>query len=269
VTNNTLTERLRISSAGSVGIGTSPSAGNTLDISSGDGTVRVTQELDVATAGLNLIGASNQGTLGRITIWQNATSAQGGYIKFDTCPTGTNTLTERMKIDSDGVAHFNGDVKVLSGDIQMGSGRGINFSPNSHASGMTSETLDDYEEGLWTLTITTSGTGESVSIGNTTGTYTKIGRQVTATIYTSGVNVSAAGSGALYLGGLPFTAGNGNEFYAVPSFGHTTLFSYQPDGYVAVNTNYIAVTRVGTTTPNDLAVGNPKHMMMTVTYFTA
>jgi hypothetical protein len=129
--------------------------------------------------------------------------------------------------------------------------------------------LDDYEEGLWTLTITTSGTGESVSIGNTTGTYTKIGRQVTATIYTSGVNVSAAGSGALYLGGLPFTAGNGNEFYAVPSFGHTTLFSYQPDGYVAVNTNYIAVTRVGTTTRNDLAVGNPKYMMMTVTYFTA
>jgi len=89
-------------SAESLGIGTAPAAGNTLDISSGDGTIRVTQELDVATAGLNLIGASNQGTLGRITIWQNATSAQGGYIKFDTCPTGTNTLTEAMIIDSSG-----------------------------------------------------------------------------------------------------------------------------------------------------------------------
>jgi hypothetical protein len=95
-------EAARLDASGNFGIGTSPAAGNTLDISSGDGTIRVTQELDVATAGLNLIGASNQGTLGRITIWQNATSAQGGYIKFDTCPTGTNTLTERMRIDSSG-----------------------------------------------------------------------------------------------------------------------------------------------------------------------
>lgn len=128
--------------------------------------------------------------------------------------------------------------------------------------------LDDYEEGTWTLTITTSGTGESVSIGSTTGTYTKIGRQVTATIYTSGVNVSAAGSGAVLLGGLPFTCSNGIQFYAVPSFGHTTLFSYEPDGYVTVNTNHITVTRVGTTTSNALSVGNPRYMMMTVTYFT-
>ena len=179
-----------------------------------------------------------------------------------------NQGSERMKIGADGVAHFNGDVKVLSGDIQMGSGRGINFSPNSNAGGMTSETLDDYEEGLWTLTITTSGTGESVSIGSTTGTYTKIGRQVTATIYTSGVNVSAAGSGAVLLGGLPFTCSNGIQFYAVPSFGHTTLFSYEPDGYVTINANYITVTRVGTTTSNALSVGNPRYMMMTVTYFT-
>ena len=128
--------------------------------------------------------------------------------------------------------------------------------------------LDDYEEGTWTLTITTSGTGESVSIGSTTGTYTKIGRQVTATIYTSGVNVSAAGSGAVLLGGLPFACSNGIQFYAVPSFGHTTLFSYEPDGYVTVNHNYITVTRVGTTTSNALSVGNPRYMMMTVTYFT-
>ena len=100
-------DQLVIDSSGNVGIGTTPAAGNTLDISSGDGTIRVTQELDVVTAGLNLIGASNQGTLGRITIWQNATSSQGGYIKFDTCPTGTNTLTEAMRIDSAGNVGIN------------------------------------------------------------------------------------------------------------------------------------------------------------------
>ena len=201
-----------------------------------------------------------------LIVFNQGAGATGGLVFSDNSANGTPV--ERMRIGSDGVAHFNGDVKVLSGDIQMGSGRGINFSASSNAGGMTSETLDDYEEGLWTLTIATSGTGESVSIGSTTGTYTKIGRQVTATIYTSGVNVSAAGSGAVLLGGLPFTCSNGIQFYAVPSFGHTTLFSYEPDGYVTINQTYITVTRVGTTTSNALSVGNPRYMMMTVTYFT-
>ena len=88
-------------SSGNVGIGTS-SPDHQLDISGDGGTLRVTQELDVATAGLNLMGASNQGNLGRINIWQTATSTKGGYIRFDTCPSGTNTFTERMRIDSSG-----------------------------------------------------------------------------------------------------------------------------------------------------------------------
>jgi len=147
--------------------------------------------------------------------------------------------------------------------------RNLYLSDGAYLGGTTAANkLDAYEEGLWTLTIGTSGGGESVSIGNTTGSYTKIGRQVTATIYTSGMNISAAGSGVLTLGGLPFTCSNGQEFYAVPSFGHTNCFSYEPDGYVTINANYITVTRVGTVSSNALVVGNPKYMMMTVTYFT-
>jgi hypothetical protein len=87
--------------SGNVGIGTSAPA-HQLDISGISGTLRVTQALDVATAGLNLYGASNQGNLGRINIWQETTGAKGGFIRFDTCPTGTNTFTERMRIDSAG-----------------------------------------------------------------------------------------------------------------------------------------------------------------------
>jgi len=87
--------------SGNVGIGTSSPA-HQLDISGTSGTLRVTQALDVATAGLNLYGASNQGNLGRINIWQETTGAKGGFIRFDTCPTGTNTFTERMRIDSSG-----------------------------------------------------------------------------------------------------------------------------------------------------------------------
>jgi len=146
----------------------------------------------------------------------------------------------------------------LSGGVVFGSTGGS----------VTSKTLDDYEEGTWTLSITTSGGTESVSITNTTGSYTKIGRKVTATIYTAGMNISAAGSGNLSLGGLPFTCSNGLQFYAVPSFGHTNCFSYEADGYVAINQNNIVVTQVGTVSANALSVGNPKYLMFTITYFT-
>jgi cytoskeletal protein CcmA (bactofilin family) len=58
---------------------------------------------------------------------------------------------------------------------------GICFGTNTAAA----NALDDYEEGTWTLTITTNGAAPSVTITNTTGTYTKIGRQVTCTLVDS------------------------------------------------------------------------------------
>ena len=128
--------------------------------------------------------------------------------------------------------------------------------------------LDDYETGTWTLSITTSGGAESLTIANPTGTYTKIGQQVTATIYTAAINITAVGSGVVYLGGLPFAASGGNSAYSVPSFGHTTCFGSQPDGYIAIHNNYVVVTRVGTVSPNYLVSGNPRYLMFTITYFT-
>jgi len=76
---------------------------------------------------------------------------------------------------------------------------GVNFSANANAAGMTSELLDDYEEGTWTPTIN-SGT-----IVATKATYTKIGRKVTiqAKIADISDNTSTAD---ITLSGLPFTA---------------------------------------------------------------
>jgi hypothetical protein len=67
--------------------------------------------------------------------------------------------------------------------------------------------LDDYEEGTWTPTLyghTTAGT----TSGTLTGKYTKIGREVFATVSFSAVSLSSAG-GRLYMGGLPYTAVSG------------------------------------------------------------
>jgi len=117
---------------------------------------------------------------------------------------------ERMKIASDGVAHFNGDVKVLSGDIQMGSGRGINFSASSNAGGMTSETLDDYEEGTWSVT-------SAVGLTITSAVYTRVGRVVHLVADITFASGSASGSDAALA--LPF---NNLNTYSSGSLNYTT-----------------------------------------------
>jgi hypothetical protein len=62
-------------------------------------------------------------------------------------------------------------------------------------------TLDDYEEGSWTPS---DGSGAALSFTSVTGTYTKIGRQVTAVFgLTYPVTVSAAGA---TIASLPFTS---------------------------------------------------------------
>ena len=55
-----------------------------------------------------------------------------------------------------------------SGNLVLASGSGIDFSANSNASGMTSEVLDDYEEGTWTPTITGLGNHNN-NAGSTLG----------------------------------------------------------------------------------------------------
>ena len=60
------------------------------------------QSLDVATAGGRFIGSSNRGVLGQIRIEQTANSTDGGYIAFDTSPSGSTSPTVRLRIDSAG-----------------------------------------------------------------------------------------------------------------------------------------------------------------------
>jgi hypothetical protein len=55
----------------------------------------------------------------------------------------------------------------------MAAGHGIDFSADANAAGMTSELLDDYEEGTWTPTVT----GGTLS-NDSWGKYIKIGHRV-------------------------------------------------------------------------------------------
>ena len=66
-----------------------------------------------------------------------------------------------------------------SGNLAFASGNGIDFSATANSSGtMSSELLDDYEEGTYTPTLT--NTGASPTYQYQQGRYTKIGRYVIA-----------------------------------------------------------------------------------------
>lgn len=70
-----------------------------------------------------------------------------------------------------------GDQTIVNGNLVIGTaGKGIDFSANANAPGVTSELLDDYETGTWTPSFQTSGaaTLDQTSVG----TYTKIGNTV-------------------------------------------------------------------------------------------
>ncbi len=86
-------------------------------------------------------------------------------------------------------------------NIVMPSGYGLDFSANANVSGMTSEVMDDYEEGTWTPSADVSPSG---TVSTTAGEYVKIGRVVYVSIKISGSNL-AISSYAQY-SGLPFSA---------------------------------------------------------------
>jgi hypothetical protein len=101
------------------------------------------------------------------------------------------------------------DIVALAGNFVVGTaGKGIDFSADGQAAGMTSELLDDYEEGTWTPTIIGTSTAGTASYGAQSATYTKIGRMVYFQFELSWN--SGTGTGFLRIDGLPFTCGASN-----------------------------------------------------------
>jgi len=89
-------------------------------------------------------------------------------------------------------------VLTPSAGIAIPSGQGIDFSASGNTSGMTSELLDDYEEGTWTP-LPPQGT----FTGDVEGFYTKIGRMVHAHCHIQGVS-TISGAVNFDIDGLPY-----------------------------------------------------------------
>jgi hypothetical protein len=111
---------------------------------------------------------------------------------------GTNTLT--LPASTGTLATTAGGVIGLdsSGGVARATS-GLLFNADTAAA----NTLDDYEEGLWTPTFTS--TSATFTYASQYGSYLKVGNLVTAQFY---LNATAAGttSNGVVLSSLPFTA---------------------------------------------------------------
>lgn len=106
----------------------------------------------------------------------------------------------------------NKDLTLKTGNLVQGTAaKGINFTANSAAAGMTSQLLNWYEQGTFTPTLAGS-TGNPTSTYTTqAGYYTRVGNVVTIYIqlFTSSYT---GGSGTLQVKSLPYAATNGARF---------------------------------------------------------
>jgi len=172
---------------------------------------------DIATAPTSqtacFVGTATGGLSGSINgdlILAPRTSDAGSVVVY----TGNGTSAERLRVTAAG------NVNITTGNVVMAtSGKGIDFSATANGSGtMTSELLNDYEEGTFTPTVrgsTVAGTGVYTTQA---GLYTKVGRLVTVTVYLNWTAVTL-GTGNLQFAGLPFTASSSPVTYNGISIG--------------------------------------------------
>ena len=143
----------------------------------------------------HLAKQDNYDTNGGKSYWYDASATNGG--------------TNQAYIDGQ-----SGDIMAKGNFVVGTAGKGIDFSINTEASGMSSELFDAYEEGVWTPSLTKSGgSGNANSQASSrAGRYVRIGKTVFLAFYWYGANVTFSGSNEWIIEGLPFSIRNGNPY---------------------------------------------------------
>jgi hypothetical protein len=90
---------------------------------------------------------------------------------------------------------------------------GITF-PSTQSASADANTLDDYEEGTWTIAVQGSSTNPTVGYNFRVGTYVKVGKNVTLNGHFRTSSV-AGGSGDVLITGLPFAVDNTSSYTTV------------------------------------------------------
>lgn len=156
----------------------------------------------------------------------------------------------------------------------------IQFPATQNASS-DANTLDDYEEGSWTPIYVRASSNPTATYTGTFGVYRKIGSlvYVAGRIFTSAV--SSAGSGNVYIGGLPFTVSStSNDYGSVNigvSFGPWPTNLFPAGGFPRIGTTELQLMTYNTsdaragldTAISSLTVGSGNGLVFSCIYIAA
>jgi len=167
------------------------------DFGSGIGTQGAIIQVDNAGQEVG-IGTTNPNAT--LTVGNIGASGTSIYVHGDGRITGVLTATTFSgAVNASGIS----TVGVLTAYSAISADAGIDFSGiNNATAGMTSETLDAYEEGTWTPAPEFGG-GTTGITGTFVGRYTKIGRVVELT-YNLTFTDKGSSTGSFKISGLPF-----------------------------------------------------------------
>ena len=213
----------------------------------------VTKQVSIAnvTAGrsvtMSKVTASGSGELAKLETSGNITAGGLNYLRFyDSVGArgyvgyvGTGALQITGSGDVELQPASGSNVLLTGANITQGTAaKGINFTANTPASGMTSQLLNWYEEGTWTPT---DGSGAGLSFTYTAAQmrYTRMGRVV---MIQGQITYPATASGSTALiGGLPFTSSANNR--AGLALGANT-FAAAYGLFISVGSPYIEISKV-------------------------
>jgi hypothetical protein len=217
----------------------------------GDNTFNGTTTVSAAEAYLAL----DADTLGAGNLWYVISGGGGnvspGYLSFFNGNGGNKVMTIAPSTTEQFTTDLSGNFNLVTGNLVLGTAaKGIDFSANTSAPGMTSELLGWYEEGVWTpVVVPSSG---AITTQTCSGRYTRIGRLVTVQLSIVINDVGTAGS-ISSISGLPFTSANtldvgsgslreynstGLEWNFTVNPNATTIFAAQYNNSTAISTSY-------------------------------
>jgi len=166
--------------------------------------------------------------------------------------------------------------ETVTGTLQVSTGAAVGGAtpgagglafPATAVAVADANTLDDYEEGTWTPSL-----GGNTTYATQTGSYTKVGRQVTAR---GSINVTTLGTGSSVgaLTGLPFAAASAGIAGFSGFFGYFAALATNvvcPVLAVDVGATTITMrqlTAAGVTVTSNAIIGNGTNFDFTVVYF--
>ena len=219
---------------------------------------------------LTFTGTTPSGTNNVYVLHHNAPASTATHPAAQDLTAANATLTGNVTVGG------TSNLTITDGNLVVGtSGHGIDFSATSDLAGKSSELLDDYEEGTYTVTLTTATSG-TITLKDThnTGTYIKIGRLVLASC-DARIHSTSSPQGNLHIG-LPFAVASdgGSYLSSMVTHGVTIQTSQQGDFFIKGNdgqsygnVHYNTTTNLGLQAENG-GLGANDEFQFNLTYLT-